>query len=315
MALLLDDLLDVSRITQGRLNLKIETVSLSSVVEAAIETARPLIENKRHKLLVDMPSQPVSLLVDPLRLSQALANLLTNSAKYTDDGGTITLAVAILDSEIRLSVTDTGIGFALDTLPAIFEMFSQSTAAIDRSEGGLGIGLALVKGLIALHDGSVAARSPGVGRGSEFAISLPRTRAVTDVHGGESADPSVTRANNQYRIVIVDDNRDAADSLAMLLEADGHIVEVGYDGAEGLKLASDSAPDVCILDIGLPDMTGYDLARRIRSTSSGRNMCLIAMTGWGQDEDKARSISAGFDYHLTKPVDPDAVSDLLTKIR
>jgi signal transduction histidine kinase/CheY-like chemotaxis protein len=315
MALLLEDLLDVSRITQGRLTLKIETVSLASVVEAAIEIARPLIESKKHKLIVDIPAEPISLNVDPLRLSQSLANLLTNSAKYTDASGTITLAATVSDNDIGLSVKDTGIGFALDTLPALFEMFSQANAAITRSEGGLGIGLALVKGLIGLHDGTVEARSAGLGQGSEFTIHLPRVRMVAGSALSEPEHSPIGAESLNYRIVIADDNRDAADSLALLLETHGHRVAVGYNGAEALKLAAATSPDVCILDIGMPDMTGYDVARSIRAEPWGRGICLIAITGWGQNEDRARAMSAGFDHHLTKPVDPDAVSRLLRAAR
>jgi PAS domain S-box-containing protein len=315
MALLLEDLLDVSRITQGRLSLKIETVPLTSVVEAAVETARPLIESKKHKLVIDIPVEPVLFNVDPLRLSQSLANLLTNSAKYTDAGGVITLAATVTDDEIRLAVRDTGIGFALDTLPALFEMFSQANAAITRSEGGLGIGLALVKGLIGLHDGTVEARSAGLGQGSEFTIHLPRVRIAMASGLSEPRHLPTDTDDVQYRIVIADDNRDAADSLAMLLEAQGHSVAVGYNGAEALKLVRATSPDVCILDIGMPDMTGYDVARSIRAEPSGRGICLIAITGWGQSEDRARSMSAGFDHHLTKPVDPEEVNRLLRTSR
>ncbi len=312
MALLLDDLLDVSRITQGRLDLKLETVSLDSLIEAAVETARPLIESKRHRLSIDMPSEPVMLTVDPLRLSQSLSNLLTNSAKYTDEGGHIDLRVTLSPDEITLAVKDTGIGLDAESLAGLFEMFSQVNSAIARSEGGLGIGLALVKGLITLHNGTIDARSPGPGMGSEFTIHLPRA-AVTSGASAETPQHSAfsRRQESKHRIVVADDNRDAADSLAMLLETDGYSVSVGYCGKEALLLAQGAAPDAMILDIGMPDLTGYEVARRVRAERWGAGIYLIAATGWGQKEDKAQAFAAGFDHHLTKPVDPDEVEQVL----
>jgi two-component system, sensor histidine kinase len=315
MALLLDDLLDVSRITQGRLQLKIETVSLESIVDAAVEIARPLIESKRHQLSLELPPPGVMLKVDPLRISQSLANLLTNSAKYTDAQGRITVRARLLEEEMVLSVSDNGIGFTPDTVAHLFEMFSQASSAVARSEGGLGIGLALVKGLVGLHGGSIVAHSPGLGQGSEFAIHLPRALV-----SGEAAEPAgeapagpPDRARS-CRIVITDDNRDAADSLAMLLETQGYQVTVGYTGTQALQIIRAVAPQVAILDIGMPDMTGYEVATRIRAEEWGRNICLIAMTGWGQEDDKARATAAGFDHHLTKPVDPADVERLLQEV-
>ena len=312
MALLLDDLMDVSRITRGRLELKIETVSLNSLVEAAVETARPLIESKQHQLTINLPEEPVFLSVDPLRISQSLSNLLTNGAKYTDTGGQITLTVALQPDQISLSVTDTGIGFDPDSMPELFEMFSQVDSAIARSEGGLGIGLALVKGLIELHDGTVEGRSAGPGRGSEFIIHLPRSRVVlrTAPQEPEQSPPPAPK-DLRRKILVVDDNRDAADSLAMLLEMNGHGVYVGHSGSEALQLARQELPHAMILDIGMPDMSGYEVARRIRAERWGSQIYLVAVTGWGQKEDKDRAIAAGFDHHLTKPVDPDQVESLL----
>jgi PAS domain S-box-containing protein len=314
MALLLDDLLDVSRITRDRLDLKIETVTLNSIIDAAVETARPIIDIKRHRLTIELPREPLMLNVDPLRLSQSLSNLLTNSAKYTDEGGQIALRVALSSEELLLSVKDTGIGLEPEALAGLFEMFSQVNSAMARSEGGLGIGLALVKGLIGLHGGSIDARSLGAGLGSEFTIHLPVSVvapvALETVEG--PAGPS--NQSSVHRILLADDNRDSADSLAMLLEMNGHCVTVGYNGEEAFQLARQATPSVMILDIGMPDITGYEVARRVRAEPWGREIYLIAVTGWGQKEDKVRAASAGFDHHLTKPVDPDEVEKVLQAI-
>ncbi len=312
MALLLDDLLDVSRITRGRLDLKVEPVDLQSLVHAAVETARPLLDSKQHRLHVVLPPRPVFLLVDPLRLSQSLSNLLTNAAKYTDVQGRITLEADITPSELTLCVTDTGIGFEKESLPEIFQMFSQVDSAVDRSEGGLGIGLALVRGLVTLHGGTIEAVSAGSGRGSSFTIRLPRSRVLeaADIRGREPAGTPAA-PESRCKVLVADDNRDAADSLGLLLEMNGHEVTVVHGGEEAVRAAGRSVPDAAILDIGMPDLTGYDVARRIRAQPRGRRICLIAVTGWGQEEDKARAREAGFDHHLTKPVDLDRIEKLL----
>jgi PAS domain S-box-containing protein len=312
MALLLDDLLDVSRITQGRLALKIETISLESLIEAAVETARPLIDAKKHQLTIDLPREPLMLTVDPLRLSQSLSNLLTNGAKYMDEGGQIILRAALSEEEFTLSVKDTGIGLEPEALSGLFAMFSQVNSALARSEGGLGIGLALVKGLIELHGGTINARSDGPGLGSEFTIHLPGA-VVTPSASGTAVEeaPRPSPKDARHRVLVVDDNSDAADSLGMLLEMDGYSVSVGHSGEEALQMARQTRPNAMILDIGMPDMTGYEVARRIRAERWGGEMYLIAATGWGQQEDKARAIASGFDHHLTKPVDPDEVQKLL----
>ena len=312
MALLLDDLLDVSRITRGRLQLKPETVTLQSLIDAAVETARPLIEARQHQLEVRLPPGPVLLKVDPLRISQSLANLLTNSAKYTDGQGRIKVVAQVTGAGLELTVEDNGIGFAPETAAHLFEMFSQASSAVARSEGGLGIGLALVRGLIGLHAGTVEAHSAGVGQGSRFTIRLPRSVLVAAPAADAAAGAAPAAGGHAgLRIVVADDNRDAADSLAMLLQTQGYQVTVGYSGAQALELARELAPQVAILDIGMPDMTGYEVAARLRAASWGRDICLIAVTGWGQEDDKARAAAAGFDHHLTKPVDPDEVERLL----
>jgi PAS domain S-box-containing protein len=312
MALLLDDLLDVSRITRGRLDLRREVVDLRSIVDAAVETARPLIESKQQQLAIGLPSEPLKMSVDPLRLSQSLSNLLTNATKYTDPEGQIALNVTLTAGELAMTVKDTGIGLEPRTIPALFEMFSQVDSAIDRAEGGLGIGLALVKGLVGLHGGTVEGKSAGVGQGSEFTIRLPRT-VVVEQHA--AAQPvqlaQSARPGTAARILVADDNRDAADSMALILEIGGFNVTVAHSGTEALEKARNSMPDAMILDIGMPDMTGYEVARRVRAESWGEHVFMLAITGWGQEEDKERAIAAGFDQHMTKPVDVDTVEQKL----
>ncbi|MGH8261797.1 MAG: ATP-binding protein, partial [Steroidobacteraceae bacterium] len=311
MALLLDDLLDVSRITRGRLELRKSRVELTAVTRSAVETARPLIESKRHALELRLPAEPIEVEADPLRLSQALSNLLTNAAKYTDAGGRITLGAELTAADLRLSVSDTGIGLAAASIPTLFEMFSQVDSAIDRAEGGLGIGLALVKGLIGLHGGTVDASSEGPGRGSTFTIHLPRGAVTRHLPAGAAtAAQSAAAQGPRCAVLIADDNRDAADSLALLLDAAGYTTHVAHSGREALALAQREHPDVLVLDIGMPDLTGYEVAQRIRGEDWGRRAMLLAVTGWGQQEDKARAAAAGFDHHLTKPVAPDEVEAL-----
>jgi len=312
MALLLDDLLDVSRITRGRLELRKDYVDLQSLVNSAVETARPLIEAKSHTLTLDLPANPVVLEVDPLRLSQALSNLLTNAAKYTDAHGQIKLA-ALQDAEgLAIRVTDNGIGIEPAVIRGLFEMFSQIESAIDRAEGGLGIGLALVKGLVALHGGTVQATSRGLGQGSEFTLRLPRSVVVERRASGSNKPGSpVALAGPRGKVVVADDNRDAADSLKVLLELSGYDTFVAYDGQQALDLGARERPSAFILDVGMPDMTGYEVARRIRQQAWGRSALLVAVTGWGQDDDKERAKAAGFDHHFTKPVNPEAVEQVL----
>jgi signal transduction histidine kinase/ActR/RegA family two-component response regulator len=311
MALLLDDLLDVSRITRGRLALKSQPTTLESLVNAAVETARPLIDSKHHELTIDVPADRVVLNVDPLRISQSLSNLLTNAAKYTDPGGRIALVVRLLPEEIEMSVKDNGIGFAPESMSDMFTMFAQVGSAIDRAEGGLGIGLALVKGLTGLHGGSVSARSAGAGHGSQFAIHLPRGLIVANAAlPADPSDPGVA-ASRTLRVLVADDNRDAADSLATILDMSGNEVSVAHSGEEALRLALLEEPQAIILDIGMPGMNGYEVARRVRVETWGKNTLLIAVTGWGQAEDKQRSRDAGFDHHLTKPIDIAEVERLL----
>lgn len=251
--------------------------------------------------------------VDPLRLSQAVSNLLTNAAKYTPRGGTITLAAALEAEALTITVSDTGAGFDPSIVPALFEMFSQADSGLEDAGGGLGIGLSLVKRLIELHGGTVTATSAGRGRGSEFTIRLPRFVVVahTAPMNPDQAAPG-KGAELRARILLADDNRDAADSMAMLLELNGHEVIVAYSGNQALELGRLHSPQVAVLDIGMPDMSGYEVARTARKEDWGKDIYLIALTGWGQAEDKEKARAAGFDRHLTKPVDPDRVHELLT---
>jgi PAS domain S-box-containing protein len=313
MALLLDDLLDVSRITRGRLDLKREVVDLRSIVDTAVETARPMIESKQQQLAIELPSEPLRLFVDPLRLSQSLSNLLTNATKYTDSQGQIGLKVTLTPGGLMMTVKDTGIGIEARTIPALFEMFSQVDSAIDRAEGGLGIGLALVKGLVDLHGGTVEGQSAGMGQGSEFTIRLPRSIVVEQAPAPEPLPQPIesVRPSVPVKILVADDNRDAADSMALILGFGGYEVLVAHSGTEALEKARASMPDAMILDIGMPDMTGYEVARRVRAEPWGGRIFLLAITGWGQEEDKERAIAAGFDQHMTKPVDADAVEQRL----
>ncbi len=310
MALLLDDLLDIGRITQGKLRLKKQSVLLADVIEAGIEAARPLLDAKHHELEVKLPPDPVRLDADPLRLAQIVSNLLMNAAKYSDPGSRIEIAATREAEMLALSVKDNGIGIAPEHLHGIFDMFAQIEGADGRSEG-LGIGLALVKGLTELHGGRVEARSAGLGAGSQFLLHFPLAR--NDEAGAPlPATPAPTAAERR-KLLIVDDNRDAAESLAMLLEMAGHDVRVAHLGRTALACAQTFHPDVALLDIGMPDLSGYEVARGLREQPWAQRLQLIAITGWGQDEDRRRAAEAGFDTHLTKPIDPAQLERLIAE--
>ena len=315
MVRLIDDLLDISRITGGKLQLRKERVELAAVVRSAIETSRSLIESQAHELTVTLPAEPTHLDADPTRLAQVFSNLLNNAAKYTDRGGHIWLTAERQDGEAIVSVRDTGIGIAAEHLPRLFEMFSQVAPALERSQGGLGIGLSLVRGLIELHGGNVQARSGGPGKGSEFVVHLPVTKEPVPIprEPAEGGVPSRSRA--KCRILIVDDNRDAADSLPLMLRLAGNDISTAYDGLEAVQAAATFRPDVVLLDIGMPKMNGYEVARHIRQEPWGKNMVLVAMTGWGQEEDKRRAIEAGFNHHLVKPVKAQALQKVLANLK
>lgn len=308
MALLLDDLLDVSRVTLGRLQLKKEPIELTKLIDSAFETARPLIETRRHRLTLSLPDAPVLLEVDPLRIAQVLANLLTNAAKYMDPGGDIVLAVRKRGNGVEISVKDTGIGLESADLEQVFTMFSQVSSALDRSQGGLGIGLALVRGLVTLHGGTIRAQSEGAGRGSEFIVELP---GLVVPETQLSAPSMLVKSQKTWRILVADDNRDAADSLAMLFELSGHEIRIANNGAEAITIAEAFQPHAAFIDIGMPVLNGYEVARRIRQHSWGAGVRLVALTGWGQEENKRQAERSGFDRHVIKPVDPDQLDNLL----
>jgi PAS domain S-box-containing protein len=312
MALLLDDLLDIARVTQKKLDIRTERITINSVVDNAVEAARPLIDSKNHRLSVTLPAEPVTVEGDPLRLSQVLSNLLTNAAKYTDPGGHIELLVIKHEHLLTISVKDNGIGIAPGSIDHIFEMFSQVEDVSGRSEGGLGIGLALVKGLTQLHGGTVEAQSGGLGRGSEFIVRLPWVADATAPPVHRELEPPKT--TSRPRVLIADDNRDAAESLAMLLSLAGHEVRVTHSGRAAVSLAQTFRPEVALLDIGMPDLSGYEVARELRREPWGSGLHLIAITGWGQPDDRRRAHEAGFNHHLTKPIDPEALAALIAKV-
>lgn len=312
---LVDDLLDLSRITHNRIELRKRPVELASVLRQAVLAARPLADAARHTIEVDVPSEPVYLHADPVRLTQVFGNLLNNSCKYTPPGGTIRLTAQRDDQSVVVTVTDTGIGIPRDKLASIFDMFAQVDQTLEQSHGGLGIGLTLVKRLVEMHRGSVEAQSAGEGHGSTFVVRLPAALAVAQVAQPAASETHETQTSSAtHRILVVDDNEDSADSLAMLLQLTGHEVFIAHDGHGALDAAEQHRPGVVLLDIGLPSLNGYDVCRRIRQQPWGKTMVLIALTGWGQDEDRRRSQEAGFDGHLVKPVDHTRLLTLLATL-
>ena len=308
MVRLVDDLLDVSRISQGKVDLKMQPLELAEVVASAIDMARPLIEARQHTLTIDVPPSGLDFSGDAVRMAQVVANLLTNAAKYTDQGGTIAVRGGRESDDIVLRVEDNGVGIAADLLPRIFDPFVQAPRGVDRSGGGLGIGLTLVRSLLQLHGGSVRAYSDGPGHGSTFVIRLPTEITAVDQRPGQR--PLAKEASRKRRVLVVDDNADAALLLAELLSTRGHEVRVAHDGVEAMNIVSEFRPDTAVLDIGLPIMDGHELARRMRELL-GRACVLIALTGYGRAEDRHKSRAAGFDMHLVKPVDPTQIVRLI----
>ncbi|HEV3343318.1 MAG TPA: PAS domain-containing protein [Pirellulales bacterium] len=309
MARLLDDLLDVARISRGRIELRKEALDAGALADHTVEAIRPLVEARKHELTVSVPDEPAWVEADPTRLEQILNNLLNNAAKYTDPGGRIHLAVECEGGEVALRVGDTGVGIAPEMLPRIFDPFVQAERRLDRSHGGVGIGLTLVKKLVDLHGGSVVARSAGTGCGSEFIVRLPAVPAPAE-RSEKTVDEDTTRPLSR-RVLVVDDNRDAADSLALHLRLAGQDARAAYDGPSALALTKEFDPDVIFLDIGMPGMDGYEVARRLRQDPESKGVVLVALTGWGQNADRQRSLEAGFDHHLVKPVDAKTLTDLL----
>ncbi len=313
MSLLLDDLLDVSRITHGTLQLRKQHTDLQSILSAAVETARPLLDERHHRLRADVPDH-LQVHADPLRLAQVLSNLLTNAAKYTPPGGSIHVRGEQQGGELVLCVEDTGIGIAAEDLPKVFGMFAQLRAAQEHAAGGLGIGLALAKGIVELHGGRIEVHSAGAGKGSRFTVRLPNAAARPAAELLATAKP-MANGHAGKRILLADDNRDAAESLAIILRLEGHDVELAHDGEAALERYAARRPDVALLDIGMPKHNGYEVARQIRASERGADVTLIAVTGWAQDSDKLQSKAAGFDHHLTKPIEPDALIGLLARSR
>ena len=302
MVRLIDDLLDISRINRNKMELRMAPVLLADAVSSAVETARPAIEAAGHELTLKLPPEPVLLNADLTRLAQVFANLLTNSAKYTERGGRIALRADRSDAEVVVKVQDSGIGIPADALPTIFDMFAQVDRPVERSTGGLGIGLALVKGLVEMHGGTVSATSGGPDRGSEFTVRLPALPvSAAAAVGPAAADPDLP-SGPKRRILVVDDNRDSADSMADMLRLCGNEVAIAHDGLEAVEQAEAFGPHVILMDVGMPRLNGLDAARRIRALSTGKAIIIIALTGWGQDHDRLRSRQAGCDGHLVKPV-------------
>jgi PAS domain S-box-containing protein len=310
MVRLVDDLLDVSRITRGKISLREERVDLAAVVRSALETSRPLTDAARQRVIVTLPPAPVSVTGDPTRLSQVVANLLNNATKYTAEGGRIELAVARENGAAVVRVRDEGIGIPAELLPRVFDLFVQADRSLERSRGWLGIGLTLVKSLVELHGGTVEAKSNGPGKGSEFTVRLPAAADVVPAAEPPAVAPPAAGAASK-RVLVVDDNVDSAESLAMLLKVNGHEVRVAYDGPAALLEAAAFMPEVVLLDIGLPGMSGYEVARKLRELPEAKGALLVAQTGWGQAEDRRRSKEAGFDHHLVKPVDVPKLLELL----
>jgi signal transduction histidine kinase len=316
MARLVDELLDVSRITTGKLVLRRQPTELATVISRAVEASQSLIDDKRHRLEIDLSGPPIMLDVDEVRLTQVFSNLLTNAAKYTDPGGSLRVLARVLGGEVIIDVEDSGVGIQKEMLTEVFRLFAQVDRSLDNAQGGLGVGLALVRRLVELHGGSVNADSAGPGCGSTFTVRLPvscTTNSNPDIRFTPLR-PSTAPAQATHRILVVDDNADGAISLAMLLKYMGHKTMIAHTGPEGLAIARSFRPEIVFLDIGLPGMNGYELSRAIRSEPEIAVAKLVALTGWGTDEDKRRAAEAGFDFHVTKPADAATLAKILFKI-
>jgi len=331
---LVDDLLDVSRITRGKINLTRQVVELEGLISRAVETVHPLFDEHSHQLTLELPEPGVKVFGDPTRLTQAIANVLGNAAKYTDTGGQISLAATVRDADVEIRVRDNGIGIRPEMLPHVFELFTQLDRGDGRTQGGLGIGLALVQQLVQMHGGEVSAASDGPGKGSEFVIRLPLLRGenapveapppdlpeltvaepATEVAATVTPLVAASAARLARRILIADDNNDALESLATLLQLSGHEVFTATNGGTALQSAERHLPEVALLDIGMPLLDGYEVAKRIRAQPWGQRITLVALTGWGQDSDRRRSREAGFDSHLVKPLDLETLTDLLARL-
>jgi PAS domain S-box-containing protein len=310
LAHLLDDLLDVSRITRGMIQVRRERIDAYPVINHAIESVRPLIDDRNHRFEAAISASPLRLEADPVRLEQVLVNLLNNAAKYTPSGGTIKFTVAREGDEIVFRVVDSGLGIPAEDLPRIFDLFTQTKRTLDRSEGGLGVGLTIVKRLVELHGGSVSASSGGPGLGSVFVVRFPADEGPP---APSASSPREAGRRERARILIVDDNKELARGLGKLLRLLGHEVEMAHDGPEGIEAARASRPEVILLDIGLPNLDGYHVARTLREEEAFRDTLIVAISGYGQDEDRRRSLEAGMDHHLTKPVDIRTIAEIITQ--
>jgi signal transduction histidine kinase len=310
MVRLIDDLLDISRVGRGKLELRLEQVDLQTVIEQALETARPLAQKQRHQLNVDLPAEPILLKADPIRLSQVFSNLLNNACKFMQPGGKIWLSAKSQGKDVVVSIRDSGVGIPADKLASIFEMFSQVENVQDRAHGGLGIGLTLVRQLTEMHHGSVEAASAGLGQGSEFSVRLPM-QAAPSAKGSAAASPAPAKQSQRRKVLVVDDNVDSATTLSMLFSLLGHETRTANDGAQAIKVSEQFLPDLILLDIGLPILNGYEVASRLRAHPQLKDATLIALTGWGHEDDRRRTKEAGFDRHLVKPADLAVVKQIL----
>jgi signal transduction histidine kinase len=315
MVRLIDDLLDLSRVNSGKVDLKKRPVGVREIVRSAVEASQPLIEDARHEFSVELPEEELSLEADPTRMSQVLSNLLNNAAKYTPEGGRIELVARRQDADVVIEVRDNGVGIPTEMLPKVFDLFTQVGKTLERSQGGLGIGLSLVRRLVELHGGTVAVRSEGLGRGSVFFVRLPLSEgAVAFAHLSTSAIPTSV-AQEPIRILVVDDNTDGARSLSRVLAFSGNTVRTAHDGIHALAIAREFLPEIVLLDIGMPGMNGYEVAKNLRGMPELAQSMLVALTGWGSEDDRRKTREAGFDHHLTKPVEMSRLDLLLAGLK
>ena len=313
MVRMVDDLLDISRISRGKLDLQIENIDLASVIHLAVEASNPHIANMNHRLTLSLPSEPIQIRGDSTRLAQAVSNLLNNAAKFTDSGGSITLSVESDEQQALIRVKDSGIGISAEQLPLIFDMFTQLDNSLQRTHGGLGIGLTVVKSLVEMHNGTIEAHSPGIGQGCEFTMRLPVCDVRAATPSEEISEEELKRPPSR-RILVVDDSVDSATSLATFLQLMGNETFTAFDGLEALQMADAVRPDVVLLDIGMPKLDGYEVARRIRSMPWAERVILVAVTGFGQEEDRQKALEAGFDHHMVKPIDASLLMETLAAL-
>ncbi len=310
---LVDDLLDVGRITSGKIYLDRERLELTSVVYHAVESCQPLLDERRQELMINLGQQALWVDGDPIRLSQAVLNLLSNASKFTPTGGLIRVTGKQLDGHIELAVADTGVGISQELLPSVFDLFVQGDPPLGRIGGGLGVGLTLVKEIVTMHGGSIAAKSAGPNLGSEFTLRLPQFVENDQVAGTSQKSPQ-TQVEATHRILVVDDNRDSAETMAMLLQLSGHTVRVAFDGPSALPAVREFQPELVLLDLGLPGLTGYEVAKKVQEMTLAHRPMLVAMTGYGQQGDRQRTRAAGFDHHLVKPVDLEMLQQILRTV-